>query len=75
MYQYISIKDVCLYNYTHITSIVQCTCIVLSIVLREEVRDLRLCLQSADKELAEVKGDLKKKEKQVTDTSLQVHVH
>ena len=39
------------------------------------MRDLRLCLQSADKELAEVKGDLKKKEKQVTDTFLQVHVH
>ena len=36
------------------------------------MRDLRLCLQSADKELAEVKGDLKKKEKQVTDIFLQV---
>ena len=36
-------------------------------VLQEEVRDLRLCLQSADKELLEVKNELCK-EKQLNET-------
>ncbi len=47
-------------------------------VLREEIRDLKLCLQSADKELAETKKEFKTYKKEgdtkISDLLARVHI-
>ena len=38
-------------------------CLAVHVVLDSEVVDLRVCLRSADRELAELKADMKKEKK------------